>query len=105
LFSLAAISKQQSIMKIHTWYEPPTQEIEVEIGIEDITRALCQESDSPTAALNLIRAAHASMRAISDEIIQAMPSNHRGLIRKALEEQAARFYCENTESCHGLDKT
>lgn len=78
-------------MKVSVFYEPPPQEIEVEVGIEDITRALCAESDSPRKAVNLIVAAYQSMKAITDEIIEGMTPSQREAIKKGLLEQAARF--------------
>ncbi|QTN32523.1 hypothetical protein HZ994_09340 [Akkermansiaceae bacterium] len=35
-------------MKVTTRYEPPTQELDVEITVEDITRALKESPDSPS---------------------------------------------------------
>lgn len=78
-------------MKVPAFYEPPPQEIEVEVSIEDITRALCAESDSPRKAVNLIVAAYQSMKAITDEIIEGITPGQREAIKKGLLEQAARF--------------
>lgn len=84
-------------MKILTWYEPPAQEIEVELGIEEITRALCQESESPTAAFRLLCSAYQSMRAIPDDIIDGMTTTQRESIVKGFGEQISRFHHENDQ--------
>ena len=78
-------------MKVTTWYEPPTQELDVEITVEDITRALNEEPDTQVAAMQMMNAAAQSMKAITDEIIAGMKPAQREVVANFLTEQAARF--------------
>lgn len=67
-------------MKVTTWYEPPTQELDVEITVEDITRALNEVPDTPFAAMQMMNAAAQSMKATTDEIIAEMKPAQREVV-------------------------
>lgn len=82
-------------MKLRTWIHPEPLEVEVEITVEDITRALEENPDTPTAALQLINRTAVVMKSISPEIINNLNPAQREVIGKFLTEQAARFHGEN----------
>lgn len=84
-------------MKIPTWIHPEPLEVDVEVDIEDITRALKAEPDTPSAAFTMINCAAQSMKATSDEIIAQMTPSQRHVIANFLTEQAARFWPNSTE--------
>jgi hypothetical protein len=81
-------------MKISTWIHPDPLEVEVEVSVEDITRALAETPDTPGAAFMMINRAAASMKATTDEIIAQMKPAQREVIAGFLTEQAARFNCQ-----------
>jgi hypothetical protein len=84
-------------MKIQTWIHPEPIEVDVEISVEDITRALEENPDTPTAAMQMINRTAVVMKSITAEIIDGMSPAQREVVAKFLSEQAARFHCENDE--------
>lgn len=83
-------------MKVTIWYEPPTQELDVEVTVEHIARALKEAPDRPYAVMRMMNAAAQSMEATTDEIIAEMGPAQREAVENFLTEQAARFRCENS---------
>lgn len=84
-------------MKIPTWIHPEPLEVDVEVSVEDITRALEDTPDTPYAAFKMLNCAAQSMKATTDEIIADMKPAQREAVAKFLTEQAARFHCENVD--------
>lgn len=82
-------------MKIPTWIHPEPLEVDVEVSVEDITRALEETPDSASAAFRMLNAIAGSLRATTDEIIAGMKPAQREVVAKFLTDQAARFHCEN----------
>ena len=78
-------------MKVTTFYQPPEQEIEVEVSTEDIARAIAGEAETEYAVSRLINACGCTFRAIPDAIIAGMSEAKRKVIREFLAEQSARF--------------
>jgi hypothetical protein len=82
-------------MKIPTWIQPEPLEVDVEINVEDITRALEENPDTPAAALQMLNRVAAVMKSTTDEIIAGMKPAQREVVANFLTEQTARFRCEN----------
>lgn len=66
-------------------------EIDIEVSAEDITIALCGETDKPFAVSMGMNNLACFMRAIPDSIIAEMKEPHRKTIREFLLNQAERF--------------
>jgi hypothetical protein len=84
-------------MKIPTWIHPEPLEVDVEVSIEDITRALEENPDTPAAAFQMLNRVAAVMKSTTPEIISGMKPAQREVVANFLTEQAARFRCENSQ--------
>lgn len=78
-------------------------EVDVEISVEDITRALEENPDSPSAAFQMLNRTAVVMKSITAEIIAVMNPAQREVVAKFLTEQAARFHCENAPTVPTAD--
>jgi hypothetical protein len=82
-------------MKIKTWVDFESKEIEVSISAEDIVTCLSEDPNQVHTALRGISNAASFIKAIPPVIIDEMSDKARETIRKFFIEQSERFATSN----------
>lgn len=78
-------------MIIPTWVDFPSQEVKVEVSLEDIRNAILESPDSKHETILLLTRCSAVLKSISDEMIALLNDAQRKVIEEALSSQAARY--------------
>jgi hypothetical protein len=87
-------------MKVKVWVEV-AQEMDVEVTVEDITRAIQKDTDSLNSCLSGINAALCFLHAVPGGVLEQMTPAQRRIIAQNLDKQAARFAEGKRPTCSG----
>lgn len=80
-------------MKVPVWYEPEPMEIDVDVSLEDIERALRSytDPDSEHGSLRLLGVCATVLKSVPDDIIQNFNEKQKECIKNFLTEQINRY--------------
>jgi hypothetical protein len=80
-------------MKVKHWLSPDPHEIELTVSIEEITEAIEEkpDDDQPRTVLMFVNRVASVLRAVTDDMIEALTPKQRDVVGTYLAEQADRY--------------